>query len=67
MYTDGVSEAMNPLGKTYGSQRLLHTIENGSCEAGELCQRVLSDVAAFTQDCPQSDDICLICFTRKGQ
>lgn len=64
MFTDGVTEATNAANELYGGQRLLERVRCGAPDATALGEDILSDVHKFTEDSPQSDDICLVCFRR---
>ncbi len=60
-YTDGVTEAVGPDGRQFGEHRLYATLARlGHADAATTLNAVLSDVRAFVQDTPQSDDITLI-------
>jgi phosphoserine phosphatase RsbU/P len=65
LYTDGVTEAPNPQGKLFRSQRLQSVVRE-CMRAGpvEILERVLADVMAFTQDRHIRDDIALIVLKR---
>ena len=67
-YTDGVTDALNPQGEEYGLARLTAALAvptpgsspgTGEESAPALLAHVLADLAAFTQDAPQADDITL--------
>ena len=60
MYTDGISEAMNPARELYGELRVSRALKNGSQELAPLCEGLLGEVQAFRDGGPQNDDICLI-------
>jgi serine phosphatase RsbU (regulator of sigma subunit) len=66
LFTDGFSEAMNADGGMYGLERIQSQLEQGSNDVVELGQRILADVKEFVGQHPQSDDMCLLCFGRKG-
>lgn len=61
MYTDGVTEAMNPDDDMFEEGRLEASLmKNHALPLDALVQRVFSDVEAFAQGTEQSDDItCL--------
>jgi phosphoserine phosphatase RsbU/P len=64
MYTDGITEAMNPRDELYGSRRLLELLA-GDVEGVDLLgRRILDDVKRFVGARSQSDDMCLSCFGR---
>ncbi|NCC53063.1 MAG: GAF domain-containing protein, partial [Spartobacteria bacterium] len=61
LYTDGVTEAMNPQREEFGFESLLAAVqEGGSLPIEELSRSIRSRVAAFTQGAEQSDDITLL-------
>lgn len=64
IYTDGVSEAMNPAGELYGIERLHEVIRNGSGDAEELGIAIREDVRRHAAGRPQNDDITLMTFGR---
>jgi serine phosphatase RsbU (regulator of sigma subunit) len=66
MFTDGISEAMNPHRSLYGNQRLLQAVQVAPGELDQLCQSLLDDMWRFTQEHPQSDDICLVGLQRES-
>jgi serine phosphatase RsbU (regulator of sigma subunit)/pSer/pThr/pTyr-binding forkhead associated (FHA) protein len=61
LYTDGVTDAMNPLGDRYGDDRFRERIQ--ACEGGidEVGAALIEDVGKFTGEEPQNDDMCLVC------
>ncbi len=65
LYTDGVTEAMDPGGGLYGEPRLISAL---SGDAGGdprlLVDRVRMDLASFVQNAPQADDITLLALFR---
>jgi len=65
IYTDGINEAMNSKEKLYGVDRVRQVIHTGPERIDELCDSLLSDMRQFTEDRPQSDDICVIGLQRK--
>ena len=68
LYTDGVTEAMNPEDQLYSDPRLDEVLAkteesaDGEAPSGELVQAVLSDVHHFVNGAPQSDDITALAF-----
>lgn len=66
MYTDGVSEARDPLGNIYGVERI-----QAICAAGTMPQAIvrsiLADLKKFTEPGKQEDDICVVAFSRKRE
>ena len=61
LFSDGVSEAINPEEGFYGEDRLLQTL-SGCTEVApkEIVSRVLADVRAFAAGAKQSDDITVL-------
>jgi serine phosphatase RsbU (regulator of sigma subunit) len=66
-YTDGVTEARNPLGDFFSSERLRDIIAlSGQRTANELLNVIVSEIKQFTQDEPQADDITVLVIKRLG-
>ena len=66
MFTDGVTEAMNPENKEFGTERLDNILANTS---GKDCQQIIEAVKAgirdFVDGAEQSDDITMMVLKRK--
>ena len=62
LYTDGITEAMDPDGELYEDQRLLeHASQSAGKSAKEICENIVASVHSFAMNHPQSDDItCLV-------
>lgn len=61
MFTDGITEANNAKGKTYGDERLEKIItENSKKTAQELKEIIYRDVKVFEGAAKQTDDITLL-------
>jgi len=61
LYTDGVTEAMNPQGEEFGQGRLAELVRRGSHRsAQELVQNVRYRLQEFTHGQPLADDTTLI-------
>ena len=61
LFSDGVSEAMNPAEDFYGEERLLAALATSSgAMAAETVTRLLDDVRLFTAGAKQSDDITVL-------
>jgi len=61
LYSDGVSEAINPDKGFFGEDRLLATLSSlAEARPAETVMRVLADVRAFTAGAKQSDDITVL-------
>ncbi len=76
LYTDGVTEAMDPDENLYGEDRLLELLsfgenypeasgENGI--VGAVCEMVSKDLAGFVKGAEQSDDITMLCVRYLGE
>ena len=59
-YTDGITEASNPEGKLFGTDRLDHALENCALQAAALLTSVLEAVVEFGRGHPADDDQTLI-------
>jgi sigma-B regulation protein RsbU (phosphoserine phosphatase) len=68
LYTDGVTEAMNPQLQLFSEQRLKNCLSNlRFTELTELIDGVYRDITTFAQGAPQSDDITLLALRFNGQ
>ena len=66
-YTDGLTDALNPLGEEYGITRLRQVITQASrSNAADLLNHLLNDLAAFTQGRIPFDDITLLILVAEG-
>ena len=66
IYTDGVSEAMNPKSELYTIERLQAFVANGSARPSELGPAIREDVKQHAAGREQNDDITLMVFGRVG-
>jgi serine phosphatase RsbU (regulator of sigma subunit) len=58
IYSDGVSEALNPAGDEYGEPRVQDTISPNWLEPSDaVLQSLLGSVRGFAQGAPQNDDV----------
>jgi serine phosphatase RsbU (regulator of sigma subunit) len=64
IYTDGVSEAMNPQGDLYGMDTLKNLVSKGSARPLALGPAIRQDVKRHANGRPQNDDITLMVFGR---
>ena len=65
IYTDGVSEAMNPDSDLYGVDRLRDLMKASvGGQADQLGKVILGDVRKFANGRPQNDDITIMVFGR---
>lgn len=69
LYTDGVSEAVNPRGELYSLERLWACLGGApdSCPANDLVGRIEKDVAAFSDGSEAADDMTLLALKYRGR
>lgn len=60
LYTDGITEAMNPSGEQFDIHRLDSALANCGNDASSLIDNVLAAVDTFTQGNPADDDRTLV-------
>jgi sigma-B regulation protein RsbU (phosphoserine phosphatase) len=61
LYTDGISEAMNPDGDCFGDHRLVELAErHADLASDDLQARILSEVHTFAGDAAQHDDMTMV-------
>jgi serine/threonine protein phosphatase PrpC len=61
LYTDGMSEAMNPEGDCFGDARLAALVgAHPDLAADELRERILRDITSFADTAPQHDDMTMV-------
>ena len=66
IYTDGITEAMNPEREEYSENRLLESIKkNKDLSAEEFSDALMNDIKKFTKGAPQSDDITFVVIKEK--
>lgn len=65
LLTDGISEAMDHEHRCYGTDRLVAALAEPAQTAEEMGRRILVDVERHSAGQIRSDDICLICLTRR--
>jgi len=59
--TDGIWEAQNDRGDTFGKERFYEMVmKDSNVSADEICSQVIDDVADFCGSAPQLDDITLV-------
>jgi phosphoserine phosphatase RsbU/P len=64
IYTDGVSEAMNPKGELYGEKRVREFLESNRGTAAEIGKALLADVRRHANGRAQNDDITIMVLGR---
>ena len=62
LYTDGITEAVNPRNEFYGDKRLLETVQKmkGNYNPEEIVKYLKNNVYEFYEDREQSDDLTLV-------
>jgi sigma-B regulation protein RsbU (phosphoserine phosphatase) len=61
LYTDGITEAMNPEADLFGDSRLSRIVEeHGHLDSSELRERILREIEAFVGSADQHDDMTMI-------
>jgi sigma-B regulation protein RsbU (phosphoserine phosphatase) len=67
VYTDGVTEAMNPLNQPFGTDRMLDTLNFAAPQTpGMVLDVIKAAVCDFTKDNVQKDDITMMCLRYLG-
>ena len=65
MYTDGLTDSLNPRGEEYGQARLAAALTGArGRDAGSQLDHLLEDLQAFAGDVPAFDDITLLVLSR---
>jgi transposase len=66
IYTDGITESMNPERDVYGEERLFRLIKQHHMDSPhEFADRLMEDIQLFTRGHPQNDDITFIVIKEK--
>lgn len=66
VYTDGITEALDPDSALYGEERLAALFSDSSPSDARACvARVVEDVERFVRGAPQADDLTLIALRRR--
>jgi sigma-B regulation protein RsbU (phosphoserine phosphatase) len=66
-YTDGITEAENSQGESFGQQRLEKILCDSSArEPQEIQNNILDELSAYSVGCPQTDDITLVVMQVEG-
>ena len=61
LYTDGITEAMNPNSDLFGESRLSRIVEeHGHLDSDELRERIMREIEAFVGSADQHDDMTMI-------
>jgi serine phosphatase RsbU (regulator of sigma subunit) len=64
LYSDGLTEAMNPDNQVYGLQRLAQVVAREGTSARSAVEAVVADVDQFCDSTPPRDDIFIVTFQR---
>ena len=66
LYSDGLTEAMNPTSDLFGSRRTRDCVVRNGTEPRSLLAGLIKDVEEFRDGQPASDDLCLVSLKRKA-
>ncbi len=64
VFSDGVTDAMNVQGQSFGSRNLRGVTQGGGTGPAALGERIVQAVKDHAAGCSQYDDITLVCFGR---
>jgi sigma-B regulation protein RsbU (phosphoserine phosphatase) len=65
LYTDGVTDARDPQGQSFGADRLQASVRGSvGRSAQEIQDAIMAEIDTFVGDAPQQDDIALVVVTR---
>jgi sigma-B regulation protein RsbU (phosphoserine phosphatase) len=68
LYTDGVTEALNPAEDLYSETRFLEAVRQGPWDSPRsLVEGVRASIAEFSQGAPQADDITILALRYAGR
>jgi len=68
IYTDGITEAMNPEKQQFGEERLVQVIkDNSHLTPSEFVEKLNENIAQFTRGAEQHDDITVVAIKEKMQ
>ena len=66
LYTDGITEAMNPKRELYREERFLDAIrKHAQYDVSDFINSVKDDIKAYTRNYPQNDDITFVAVKEK--
>ncbi len=66
IYTDGITEAMNPESEQFGEDRLIKVIkDNSHLTPAEFVEKLNEAIAQFTRGAEQNDDITIVAIKEK--
>lgn len=68
LYTDGVTESMNPEGRMFGLDELVRTVQQSSMQSNRIiCSKVFEKVTEHQKNLDQFDDITILFFKFLGE
>jgi serine phosphatase RsbU (regulator of sigma subunit) len=62
LFTDGVTEMMNPGGEQFGMQRIRQCVDVAN--PAQVGERIVTELQRFGAGRPAQDDVCLVCCGR---
>lgn len=60
LYTDGITEALNPAQELFGEERLLQSLGCGTCDGDTLLAHIHTAVTVFADGEEQADDVTML-------
>lgn len=66
VFSDGVSEALNPEGEEFEDERILKSIDGSSPDAQTQLEHLFSSVKTFTAGAVQNDDVTVLVVSYRG-
>jgi serine phosphatase RsbU (regulator of sigma subunit) len=67
VFTDGVTDALNPAGKMFTRERLAELLEQSSSSAADLLHQIETELHAHVAGANQFDDITMLAVHRKPE
>ncbi len=67
LYTDGVTEALDPAGAVFGPERLLDTVRRAAPDPAAIAHGIGRAVHAFAGSAAPSDDLTVVCVGCGGE
>jgi sigma-B regulation protein RsbU (phosphoserine phosphatase) len=64
IYSDGITEAVNAADEDFGEDRLIKLVQHSPLPAGELIEKIVAAIKAFSGNVPQRDDVTLVVVKR---
>ena len=63
LFTDGVTDAVDPSRHCFGLERLKESFRRAGTDPESIIDAVVGDIEQFSAGAPRADDLCLICLT----